>query len=404
MAETDVQSDNRAPAYPMPRESKFDPPLALARWRSERPLHRVALWDGREAWAIIGYEAVRQVMRDQKTFVSSPLAPGFPTLGEADAATKKSLLLTMVDQPLHTAQRSAVLREFTVKAIESLRPQATNVVENLLGAMESSGPPVELVEALAAPVPARFTCEFLDVPYEDAEFFQERLGIRFSPESTTGSVYDAEDGLRGYFADLVDSRMDNPKDDLTSRLVNGHVRTGELSRQDASTVLHTLLIGGFDTTKQMIALGTLTLLEHPEELAKLREHPGGWRNAVEELLRYITMVQSERRACTTDTEIGGETIRAGEGVLVMLNSANRDPSIFDLPDSFDVERDAVRHLAFGSGVHQCLGQAVARMLLQLTYPRLFAKFPDLRLAVPFESLSFRENRSLFGVEELPVEW
>lgn len=400
-----VQADTEAAApYPIPREAKLDPPPALGRWRARRPLHRIKLWDGREAWAIVGYEEVREVLKNHETFVSSPLAPGYPTLGEADAATKKSLLLTMIDPPLHTQHRGAVLREFTVKAIESLRPDAEAIVDDLIDAMAAMDPPIDLIEVLGAAVPARFTCRLLGVPYSDAAFFQERLTVRFSPTSAAASVYGAEDGLRSYFAELVDNRLDQPRDDLSSRLVSDHVRTGQISPEEAATILHVLLIGGFDTTKQMIALGTLTLMEHPDQLAKLKADPSGWRNAVEELLRYITLIQSERRACTADTVIGGQQIRAGEGVLVLLNSANRDASVFDSADALDLERNAVRHLAFGSGIHQCLGQAVARMLLQLTYPRLFDRFERLRLAVPFDALSFRESSSLFGVDELPVEW
>ena len=404
VADVALPSGGDAAAYPIPRESKLDPPAALGRWRAKRPLHRIKLWDGREAWAIVGYDAVREVLKDHETFVSSPLAPGYPTLGEADAATKKSLLLTMIDPPLHTQHRGAVLREFTVKAIESLRPDAETIVDGLIDAMEHMEAPVDLVKVLGAPVPARFTCRLLGAPYADAEFFQERLTVRFSPASSATSVYGAEDGLRSYFADLVADRLKSPRDDLSSRLVSDHVSTGRLSPEEAATILHVLLIGGFDTTKQMIALGTLTLLEHPDQLAKLKADPSGWRNAVEELLRYITLIQSERRACTADTVIGGQTIRAGDGVLVLLNSANRDAAVFDSADILDVERSAVRHLAFGSGIHQCLGQAVARMLLQLAYPKLFDRFESLRLAVPFESLSFRESSSLFGVDELPVEW
>ena len=404
VADVAVRADEETAAYPIPRESKLDPPVALGRWRAQRPLHRIKLWDGREAWAIVGYDAVREVLKDHETFVSSPLAPGYPTLGEADAATKKSLLLTMIDPPLHAQHRAAVLREFTVKAIESLRPDAEAIVGDLIDAMEHMKAPVDLLKVLGAPVPARFTCRLLGAPFSDAEFFQERLTVRFSPASPAASVYGAEEGLRSYFAELVDDRLKEPGDDLSSRLVNDHVRTGLLSPEEAATILHILLIGGFDTTKQMIALGTLTLLENPDQLARLKAEPAGWRNAVEELLRYITLIQSERRACTADTVIGGQTIRAGEGVLVLLNSANRDAAVFDSADSLDVERNAVRHLAFGSGIHQCLGQAVARMLLQLAYPRLFERFDGLRLAVPFESLSFRESSSLFGVDELPVEW
>ncbi len=405
IADAPVHADTEAAApYPIPRDSKLDPPPALGRWRARRPLHRIKLWDGREAWAIVGYEEVREVLKNHETFVSSPLAPGYPTLGEADAATKKSLLLTMIDPPLHTQHRGAVLREFTVKAIESLRPDAEAIVDDLIDAMAAMDPPVDLIEVLGAPVPARFTCRLLGVPYSDAEFFQERLTVRFSPNSPAASVYGAEDGLRSYFAELVEDRLTQPRDDLSSRLVSDHVRTGQISPEEAATILHVLLIGGFDTTKQMIALGTLTLMEHPDQLAKLKADPSGWRNAVEELLRYITLIQSERRACTADTVVGGQQIQAGEGVLVLLNSANRDASVFDSADTFDLERNAVRHLAFGSGIHQCLGQAVARMLLQLTYPGLFDRFERLRLAVPFDALSFRESSSLFGVDELPVEW
>jgi cytochrome P450 len=404
MTDTTIESDGVCPAFPMRRETKLDPPPEFSRWRAQRPLHRVKLWDGREAWAIVGYDAVRQVIRDHETFVSSPLAPGYPTLGEADEATKKSLLLTMIDPPLHTTHRSSVLREFTVKAIEALRPDAESIVFGLLDAMKQSGSPVDLVSALGGPVPAQFTCRLLGAPYEDADYFTEHLGVRFSPDSSAGSVYGAEDGLREYFADLVDDRLKAPQDDLTSRLVTEHVRTGELTRKEAATILHILLIGGFDTTKQMITLGTLTLFENPDQLAILRANPSGWRNAVEEMLRYITMVQSERRACVADTVVAGQKIRAGDGLLVMLSSANRDESVFDSPETFDVERKTVRHLAFGSGVHQCLGQAVARLLLHLVFPNLFEQLPDLRLAVPFESLSFRENRPLFGVDEMLVEW
>ncbi len=399
-----AEAEEAATPYPIPRDSKLDPPPALGRWRAQRPLHRIKLWDGREAWAIVGYEEVREVLKNHETFVSSPLAPGYPTLGEADAATKKSLLLTMIDPPLHTQHRGAVLREFTVKAIESLRPDAEAIVDDLIDAMAAMDPPVDLIKVLGAAVPARFTCRLLGVPYSDAEFFQERLTVRFSPTSPAASVYGAEDGLRSYFADLVEDRLGQPRNDLSSRLVSDHVRTGQISPEEAATILHVLLIGGFDTTKQMIALGTLTLLEHPDQLARLKADPSGWRNAVEELLRYITLIQSERRACTADTVIGGQPIRAGEGVLVLLNSANRDASVFDSADTLDLERNAVRHLAFGSGIHQCLGQAVARMLLQLTYPKLFDRFERLRLAVPFDSLSFRESSSLFGVDELPVKW
>ena len=178
--------------------------------------------------------------------------------------------------------------------------------------------------------------------------------------------------------------------------------TGKLSAEDAAALLHVLLIGGFDTTKQMIALSTVTLLGHRPQLAELMAAPALWRGAVQELLRYISVAQVERRACVADTRVCGQLIRAGEGVLVLLGSANRDPDVFGDPDRFDIHRRDLPHVAFGHGIHQCLGQPVARMLLSVTLPALFARFPRLSLAVPVEELRFRDDRSLIGVSELPV--
>jgi cytochrome P450 len=200
----------------------------------------------------------------------------------------------------------------------------------------------------------------------------------------------------------VTDRLAAPRDDLASRLVIDSVRTGKLSEEDAAALLHVLLIGGFDTTKQMIAMSTLALLEHPDQLAALQADPTLWRTAIQELLRYLSVVQIERRACVEDTEVCGQMIRAGEGVIVLLGSANRDPEVFAEPDRLDVRRKDLPHVAFGFGIHQCLGQPVARMLLAVVLPALFDRFPELAMAIPLEELRFREDRSIFGVQELPV--
>jgi cytochrome P450 len=383
-------------------QTKLDPPAHFGLWRSGGPLRRISLWNGETAWVALSYEAVRAVFKDSARFRSQPATPGFPTISQADSASKGAALLPMLDPPAHTVLREAVLREFIVKRIEALRPQADRIVGRLLEAMADAGGPVDFVAALAAPVPATFTCLLLGVPLDDAAFFSGCLDVRFTPTSAAEAVYGADDRLRQYFRDLVAERAARPRDDLSSRLVTGSVLTGKLSAEDAAALLHVLLIGGFDTTKQMIALGTVTLLNHPEQLAELMAEPALWRGAVQELLRYISVAQLERRACVADTEVCGQLIRAGEGVLVLLGCANRDPDVFVDPDRFDIHRRDLPHVAFGHGIHQCLGQPVARMLLSVTLPALFARYPRLSLAVPLEELAFREDRSIIGVAELPI--
>ena len=392
-----------APVFSLDRDTKLDPPHRFARWRSESPLHRVLLWNGVEAWAVVGYDAARAVLRDHEHFSSNPATAGYPTYSEGDQATKQSGLLTMVDPPIHTVLRKAVLREFIVRAIDALRPDTELLVADLLEDMAAAGPPVDLVRFLSAEVPARFTCRLIGAPWEDAEVFRRCLGTRAGSASESGEIRDAESELRDYFSGLVNDRDRAPRDDLTSRLVVDHVRSGEISIDDAARLLHILLIGGFDTTKTMISVGTLMLTQQPDLVAELQAEPSRWRDALEELLRHVTVIQVLRRACTSDTEVSGRPVRAGEGVLVVLSAANRDPEVFGDPDQLNLDNKAVRHIAFGTGIHQCIGQPVARMILQVVYPALFRRFPGLHLHEPFESIRFRDER-LLGVDELQVAW
>lgn len=392
-----------APLFSMARQSKLDPPREFAEWRTDHPLQRVALWNGQEAWAAVGYDAVREVLRDHEHFSSVPETPGYPTYSETDQATKQSGLLTMVDPPVHTVFRKAVLGEFIVKAIEALRSDTEMLVDELLDAMEQSGSPADLVEALAVQVPARFTCRLLGAPWADAELFRRCLGTRLGSTSGTEAIHDAEAVLLEYFTEMVADRDRAPRDDLASRLVVGHVQTGELTHEDAARLLHILLIGGFDTTKSMISVGTVILLSHPDWLAALRADSSKWRDAIEELLRHISVIQVIRRVCTADTTVAGQNVAAGDGVLVVLSAANRDDAVFDRPDELDTENKSLRHIAFGTGTHQCIGQPAARLILQVVYPRLFQRFPNLHLVEPFEDLKLRTDR-LIALDELMVSW
>jgi cytochrome P450 len=225
-----------------------------------------------------------------------------------------------------------------------------------------------------------------------------------SSRSTPEEAVAAGDELKEYLVRLLDRKADEPSDDLLSRLVVEQAET--MTRAQIADMGVLLLVAGHETTANMIALGTLTLLQHPDQLAELREgDPELVKSAVEELLRYLTIVHSgRRRVATEDVEVGGRLIKAGEGVIVATDSGNRDEKAFPDPDVLDIHRDARRHIAFGYGVHQCLGQPLARVELQVVYGTLYRRVPTLRLAVPLEQVRFKHDMLVYGVHELPVSW
>lgn len=216
----------------------------------------------------------------------------------------------------------------------------------------------------------------------------------------------ASRNLIDYLAKLVREKLADPGDDLLSGL-SGRIRAGELTPEGAAQIGVLLLIAGHETTANMIALGTLALLEHPDQLAVLRgtENPGVVASAVEELLRYLHITHNgRRRVALEDIAIGGEVIRAGEGLILANDIGNRDPEAFTDPDRLDIRRDARHHVAFGFGVHQCLGQPLARMELQVVYSTLYRRVPTLRLATELDRVPFKHDGSVYGVYELPVTW
>jgi cytochrome P450 len=294
--------------------------------------------------------------------------------------------------------------DFKIHHVAELKDYLDELVDRLLDRMEEQGGPVDLVDALAQPVPASVICKILDIPLERGDFFQDRVNTWMSLDNPPEVASQANRDIVAYFDQVVDERFDAMGDDLISRLIEGQVKTGKLAKTELLHILQLLLVGGFDTTANMIALGTLTFLQNPDQLAKLRENPDLVQGAVEELLRYLSVAhQVAFRLATDDIDVGGTCIHAGEGVIAPIAAANRDPEVFEDPDRFDITRDARRHLAFGFGLHQCLGQPLARIELQVVFGKLFQRFPALRLAEDAHKLDFR-NSMIYGVAALPVTW
>jgi cytochrome P450 len=307
----------------------------------------------------------------------------------------------------HTRFRRMLSKPFTYKRVEGLRPAIQKITDDHVDAMLARPQPADLVTALALPVPSLVISELLGVPYEDAEFFQHHANVGLARYASAEDNAKGAVGLVKYLANLVEAKMENPAEDAVSDLAE-RVKAGELSVREAAQLGTGLLIAGHETTANMIGLGALALLQHPDQLTVIRdaEDPGVIANAVEELLRYLSIIQNgQRRVAAEDIEIAGEVIRAGDGIIIDLAPANWDATVFDEPDRLYLHRaGAGRNVAFGYGRHQCVGQQLARAELQIVFTTLFHRIPTLRLTIPFDEVPFKHDRLAYGVYELPVAW
>ena len=405
--DTDV-STTVVPDYPMPRAAgcPFDPPPALRALQDHAPIGRIRLWDGSTPWLVTRYEDVRAVLADPR-ISSDTTHPHFPFQSPAIKERRRmQRTFISMDDPEHAQHRRMVTATFSIKHVEALRPAIQKIVDDLIDTMLAGPRPVDLVQEFALPVPSLVICELLGVPYADHDFFQANSKILIKRTTTVEQARTATQELMDYLDRLIGTKLAHPADDLLSTLAE-RVRTGELSRREAAATGMLLLIAGHETTANMIALGTLALLRNPDQLARLRDSddPKTVASAVEELLRYLSIVHTgRRRVALEDIEIGGVSIRAGEGVVLANEIANHDPAVFPAPDRLDVDRNPRNHVAFGFGVHQCLGQPLARVELQVVYSTLYRRIPTLRLAVDLDRIPFKHDGSVYGVYELPVTW
>lgn len=394
-------------SYPTPRTCPLDPPSEYRTLRSGRPITRVRLdFDGSEVWLVTRYEDARAVLGDAR-FSSDFATPGFPARLTSQPPGPGTFI--RMDPPDHSRLRRLLLPEFNRRRVDAMRPAIERIAGALIDDMAAQGPPADLVEALALPLPSQVITELLGVPYEDRDYFHETTKVIGDRNVEPEQRMKVREDLRHYLERLVAERELRPADDLLSRL-GARREAAKVSREEVVGIATLLMVAGYETIANQIGVGTVALLENPDRLAELRERPEALPAAVEEIIRHQTVIDyGARRAATADVEVGGRLIRQGEGVVVVLAAANRDEEVWADPDRLDFGRfgdlaERQEHLSFGFGIHQCMGQLLARAQLEIAWSTLFARLPGLRLAVPLDEVPFRSDMFVYGVHALPVTW
>jgi cytochrome P450 RapN len=391
-------------AYPFRQPSGVEIDPEYARLRRERPLARVTMPYGGNAWLVTRYEDVRTVLGDARFSRAATLKRDVPRL--VPLIQQVSSILTM-DPPDHTRQRRIVGKFFTARHVEALRPRVQAFTDELLDTLIAQGPPVDLVTGLTRPLPLLVICELLGVPFAERGLFD----IWSEAMRSTGA--DAVEKMRqagrlpwDYLADRIVAERATPTDSLLGELVRARDEEDRLTEQELVSFAVTLLLAGHETTTDELGNFVVTLLSRPEELELLRADPSLIDSAVEELLRFVPIgtLSGFTRIALEDVELSGGVVRAGDAVVVQADAANHDETVFPDADRLDLRRSPNRHLAFGFGPHHCLGAQLARVELRTAIGSLLQRLPDLRLATRPHEVPWKLGRSALGPSAVPVTW
>lgn len=399
---SDSCSETELPVIPAPRAARcpLAPPPEFAQWRDEPGLRR-AMWGDHLTWVVSRYQDIRAALVDPRLSadtISSSIRPS------TDDGTP--VIFARIDDPEHHRLRRMMTSQFTFRRTEAMRPQIQQMVDEFLDTMIDKGPPADIVRDFALPVPSLVIALLLGVPPEDLGLFQRNTTVGLDTRTSEEQKAQAFAAMFAYIQELVSRKEAEPGDDLISRLVTDYVATGQLNRETAAMNAVIMMQAGHETTANMISLGTVALLEHREVFERLGQTDDAAviANAIEELMRYLTIVHAQvDRIATEDLTIGGQLIRAGDRLLMNLPAGNWDSEFVENPETFDIDRNTRGHVGFGYGVHQCIGANLARVEMQVAFATLARRLPGLQLAVPPDALRFKDS-DIYGMKELPVTW
>jgi cytochrome P450 len=396
-------SDVDLPVIPIARAAHcpLHPPAEFANWR-EQPGLRRAMYHGQPAWVVSRYSDIRAALLDPR--LSADTIP--ETIRPGGTDNKPPVMFARVDDPEHQRLRRMVTSNFTFRRCEAMRPRIQELVDHYLGAMIDKGPPGDLVRDFGLPVPSMVIALLLGVPPDDLPLFQHHTTVGLDTKSSDEEKAQGFGAMYVYIRELVERKEREPGDDMISRLATEYIVPGQLDRETAAMTSVIMMQAGHETTANMVSLGTVALLQHPDVFARLgqTDDRAVIANIVEELMRYLTIVHSQvDRVAIEDLMIAGQLIRAGDPVVMNLPAGNWDADFVDNPEAFDAERNTHGHLGFGYGVHQCIGMNLARVEMQVAFATLARRLPGLRLAVSPDALRFKEA-DIYGMKELPVAW
>ncbi|MGA9493744.1 MAG: cytochrome P450 [Mycobacterium sp.] len=399
---SEFRSETDLPVVPAQRATHcpLRPPAEFASWREEPGLQR-AMWNGQQVWSVSRYQDIRAALVDPRLSAET-----LPDLFDAASDSTLPVVFARIDDPEHHRLRRMMTSQFTFRRTEAMRPQIQELVDKYLDAMIDKGPPADIVSDFGLPVPSLVIALLLGVPPEDLELFQHNTAAGLDVRSTDEERAHAFLEMYAYIQELVARKERDPGDDLISRLITDYVATGQLDYNTVAVNSVIMMQAGHETTANMISLGTVALLEHPDVYERLgqTDDPAVIANAVEELLRYLSIVHAQvDRIATEDLILGGQQIRAGDRLLMNLPAGNWDSEFVDSPETLDIARNARGHVAFGYGTHQCIGANLARVEMQVAFATLARRLPGLQLAVPAGELKFKDA-DIYGMKELPVTW
>jgi cytochrome P450 len=399
---SDFRPETDLPVIPAPRAAQcpLHPPPEFADWREEPGLQR-AMWNGQPVWSVSRYQDIRAALVDPRLSADT-----LPDIVGPSSDDTTPVIFARIDDPEHQRLRRMMTSQFTFRRSEAMRPQIQELVDHYLNKMIDTGPPADIVRDFGLPVPSMVIALLLGVPPDDLELFQHGSSRGLDVKSTDEERAQAFIEMYTYIQELVARKEREPGDDLISRLITDYVATGQLNHDTVAVNAVIMMQAGHETTANMISLGTVALLEHPDIFERLGQTDDATviAHAVEELMRYLSIVHAQvDRIAIEDLTIGGQLIRAGEKVLMNLPAGNWDTEFADNPEKLDIQRNARGHLAFGYGVHQCIGANVARVEMQVAFATLARRLPGLQLAVPPDELKFKDA-DIYGMKELPVTW
>ncbi|TNC24161.1 cytochrome P450 [Amycolatopsis alkalitolerans] len=384
------------------RRDGFDPLPELERLRAERPVTKVDYHWGVQTWLVTRYEDVRMILGDHKRFTSAP-PPYFAGAGDGSSGVDGTGWFIVYNPPAHTRLRRMLAAEFTKRRLARLEPRIEATVTGHLDEMERTGAPAELVSQFALRLPMLVICELFGVPFEGRTKLLP-LSSKFTDFSLPVDERKAATERAGeIMVEFVRQQRADPGEGMLGMLIREH--GDELTDRELAGVADLMVQAGYETTMSMLSLGTLVLLRHPEHVPLLFGGDQQLEQVIEELLRYLSITHNLfPRIAQEDVTISGQPVKAGELLMCSPPIANRDEQLGEGMDSFDPARKPGAHLAFGHGIHHCIGAPLARLELRMALPALFRRFPGLRLAVPFEEIAWRPNTNFYGLDSLPVAW